>query len=98
MIVLCNNKSETQTTLKLDYKDVCQTVGMNELDTYIRPNIRLINPIFKRFKNNRSYIFDELSTWVEHSQDQLSLYSSSHIRVPSCLSDIFLRLFLPNKS
>ena len=39
------------------------------MDTYISPNISLINPISKRFTNNRRFISEELPTWVEQSQD-----------------------------
>ena len=40
---------------------------MNELN--IPPNIRLINPISKRFTSNWRFTADELPTWVEQSQD-----------------------------
>ena len=40
-----------------------------EMDTYIPPNIKLINPISKRFTTNRRFTSDELPTWVEQSQD-----------------------------
>ena len=40
----------------------------NEIDTYIPPNIRLINPISKRFTNNRRFTSNKLPTWVEQSQ------------------------------
>ena len=36
---------------------------------YTPPNIRLINPISKRFKPNCRFTADEVPTWVEHSQD-----------------------------
>ena len=42
---------------------------MNELNTFIPPNIRLINPISKRFTSNWRFTADELPTWVEQSQD-----------------------------
>ena len=42
---------------------------MNEMDTYIPPNIRLINTISKRFTTNRRFTSDEPPTWVEQSQD-----------------------------
>ena len=41
----------------------------DDMDTYIPPNIRLINPISKRFTPNWRFIFDELPSWVEQSQD-----------------------------
>ena len=42
---------------------------MNELDTFMQPNIRLINPISKWFTSNWRFTADELLTWVEQSQD-----------------------------
>ena len=42
---------------------------MNETDTYIPPNIRLMNPISKWFTTNRRFTTDELPTLVEQSQD-----------------------------
>ena len=39
------------------------------MDTYIPPNIRLINPISKRLTTNQRFISNELPTWVEQSQD-----------------------------
>ena len=33
------------------------------------PNIKMINPISKRFTTNRRFTSDELPTWVEQSQD-----------------------------
>ena len=66
---------------------------MNELDTYIPPNIRLINPISKRFTPNLRFTSHELPTWVEQSQDLMLrstvYFSSSLIRTLSCLSIIF---------
>ena len=44
---------------------------MNEMDTYITPNIRLINLISKRFTTHRRFTSDELPTWVEQSQDRI---------------------------
>ena len=47
-----------------------QLIGsMNEMDTYIPPNIRLINPISKRFTHNRRFTSNELPSWIEQSQD-----------------------------
>ena len=42
---------------------------INEMDTYIPPNIRLINPISKLFTTNQRFTSDELPTWVEQSQN-----------------------------
>ena len=42
---------------------------MNEMDTDIPHNIRLINPISKQFTTNRRFTTDELPTWVEQIQD-----------------------------
>ena len=55
---------------------------MNELDTYILPNIKLINPILKRFTINRRFASDELATWIKQSQNQKqgsTLFSYRHI-------------------
>ena len=53
---------------------------MNKIDSYIPPNIRLINPISKRFTNNRRFTSNELPTWVEQSQEIMlrSTVSSHH--------------------
>ena len=71
---------------------------MNEMDTYITPNIRLINLISKRFTTHRRFTSDELPTWVEQSQDRIlrstvSFFSSSHIQALSCLSIVFYIAF-----
>ena len=42
---------------------------MNELDTYIPPNIRLITRSLSGLNTNRRFTADELPTWVEQSQD-----------------------------
>ena len=42
---------------------------MNELDTYIPPNIRLITRSLSGSHTNRRFTADELPTWVEQSQD-----------------------------
>ena len=42
---------------------------MNELDTYIPPNIRLITQSLSGSHTNRRFTADELPTWVEQSQD-----------------------------
>ena len=39
------------------------------MDTYIPPNVRLINPISKRVTTNQRFTSDELPTWLEQSQD-----------------------------
>ena len=52
-----------------------------KLDTCILPNIRLLNLIFKRFTYNRSYTSDELSLWVEQSQDLMQRSTASFLIV-----------------
>ena len=63
---------------------------MNELDCL---NIRLINSISKQFTYYQSYTSDELSIWVEQSQDQmqdqLPIFPSPRIQALSCVSIIF---------
>ena len=44
-------------------------------------NIRLLNLIFKRFTYNRSYTSDELSLWVEQSQDLMQRSTASFLIV-----------------
>ena len=39
---------------------------MNEYDTYILPNISLINPISKRFTYNQRFTLDELPVCKEN--------------------------------
>ena len=70
---------------------------MNELDTYIPSNIRLINPISKRFTYNWSYTSDEWSTWVEQSQDLMLRSTVSFLIVTyfSCLLIIFSNCIFP---
>ena len=59
-----------------------------EMNTYIPPNIRLINPISKRFTNNWRYISNELPSWVEPSQDLMLRSTVSFLIVT--YSDTFL--------
>ena len=40
-----------------------------EMVNYMPPNIRLMNPISKRFTTNQRFTTNELPTWVEQSQD-----------------------------
>ena len=41
---------------------------MNEMNTYLPPNIRLINPISRRFTTNRRFTSDDLPTWAERGR------------------------------
>ena len=56
-------------TIELNWTLVCRLI----LD------IRLINLISKRSTNNRSYTSDELSTWVEQSQDLMLRTTASFL-------------------
>ena len=69
------------------------------MDTYIPHNIRLIYPISKRFTYNQSFTSDELSTWVEQSQDIRLISTVSFLIVtylgPFLFSIIFSNCIFP---
>ena len=68
---------------------------MNELDTYIPPNIRLITRSLSGSHTNWRFTADELPTWVEQSQD-LMLWSTVSFLIVT-YSGTFLSLnHLPN--
>ena len=54
---------------------------LHKMDTDIPPNIRLINPISKRFRTNQRFTSNEPPNWVEQSQDIMlnCLFSHHHI-------------------
>ena len=54
---------------------------MNEMETYIPLNIRLIYQISKRFTYNQRFTSDELPVWVEQSQDLMLRSTVSFIIV-----------------
>ena len=72
--------------ITINYENMNEWI--NEMDTYIPPNIRLINPISRRFTNNRRFTSSELPIWVEESLNLMLTSTVSFLIVT--YSDIFL--------